>query len=164
MLGGYADVKLRVAEPARCVHLVQALGIHAPGSGLPRLSRLELTFNQAITAAGVAALADSPRFATLRTLWLRQCPEIGSPGAAAIARSPHAANLTDLNLLECGIGPDGAAALAASPHLSGLTRLQLRGNPLDDASRQQLRERFGDRVELGDEGRTKLAARRTDAG
>jgi uncharacterized protein (TIGR02996 family) len=120
----------------------------AEGEGLPALIHLELTWNRAITAEGFAALVRSPRLAQLETLWIRQCPQIGAAGAEALASSPHAVGLRDLNLLECGLGPEGARALARSPYLDGLQKLQVSGNRLDEASRQRLVERFGERVEV----------------
>jgi uncharacterized protein (TIGR02996 family) len=122
----------------------------AAGEGLPSLTRLELSFNEAISAEGVAALAASPRFARLETLWLRRCPHIGAEGARGIAESPRASSLRDLNLLSCKIGRGGARAIAESPYLSGLRTLEVSYNRLDDASRARLRARFGDRVKAAE--------------
>jgi len=114
----------------------------ATGTGLPQLETLELTFNRGITHAGIAALAESPRLATLSSLWIRQI-DLGPEAARAIARSPHARALRSLNLLECKLGDDGARALLDSPNLDGLTELQLSGNKLSDDTRGALRSRWG---------------------
>jgi len=114
----------------------------ATGTGMPALELLELTFNRDVTHAGIEALAESPRLATLSSLWLRQIP-FGPDGARAIARSAHAAGLRSLNLLECKLGDDGARALLDSPYLAGLTDLQLSGNQLSDDMRAALHARWG---------------------
>ena len=115
------------------------------GRAMPALELLELTFNRDITHAGVEALVDSPRLATLTSLWLRQT-SIGPDGARALARSPHAASLRSLNLLECKLGDEGARALLDSPYLDGLTELQLSGNKLSDDMRSALYARWGTAV------------------
>ena len=132
---------------ARAAAITDA-GLHAlaAGGGMPKLATLELTFNNAITGAGIAALAGAPRFAALETLWLRTC-KIGAEGATAIARTPHATGLRDLNLHECGIDDAGGLELAGSAHLAGIERLKLSGNALSPATCERLRERFGDRVD-----------------
>lgn len=114
----------------------------ATGTGMPQLETLELTFNRAITHAGIAALAESPRLATLSSLWIRQI-DLGPDAARALAGSPHARALRSLNLLECKLGDDGARALLDSPNLDGLTELQLNGNKLSDDVRAALRARWG---------------------
>jgi uncharacterized protein (TIGR02996 family) len=120
----------------------------AIGRGMPKLELLELTFNQQLTHAGIAALAESPRMATLSSLWLRQIP-LGPDAAHAIASSPHARGLRDLNLLECRLGDEGARALLASPHLDGLAKLQLAGNRISADVRSALQARWGTRVHAG---------------
>jgi uncharacterized protein (TIGR02996 family) len=121
---------------------VRALAV---GSAMPALELLELTFNRDLTHVGIEVLAESPRLATLTSLWLRQT-SIGPEGARAIARSPHAAGLRSLNLLECKLGDEGAKALLESPHLAGLTELQLSGNKLSDDMRSALYGRWGPAV------------------
>jgi uncharacterized protein (TIGR02996 family) len=120
----------------------EGLRAFASGTGMPALELLELTYNRDLTHAAIEALAESPRLATLSSLWLRQTG-IGADGARAIARSPHAAALRSLNLLECKLGDDGARALLDSPHLAGLTDLQLSGNQLSDDIRIALHARWG---------------------
>ena len=120
----------------------------ATGPGMPKLELLELTFNQQLTHAGIAAFAESPRMATLSSLWLRQIP-LGPDAAHAIAGSPHARGLRDLNLLECQLGDEGARALLASPHLAGLAKLQLAGNQISADVRAALHGRWGTRVHAG---------------
>jgi uncharacterized protein (TIGR02996 family) len=119
----------------------------ALGTGLPKLESLELTFNRTLTHAGIAALADSPRLATLSSLGLRQM-SLGPEAAHAIARSPHARELRSLNLFECKLGDDGARALLESPHLDGLTDLQLGGNAISEDIRTALHERWDTRVRV----------------
>ncbi|MEO8551884.1 MAG: hypothetical protein ABI678_18035 [Kofleriaceae bacterium] len=114
----------------------------AAGTGLPQLETLELTFNRGVTPAGVIALVESPRLATLSSLWLRQL-HVGPEGARALASSPHARSLRNLNLLECKLGDEGARSLLDSPHLDGLTELQLNGNQLSEDVRTALRARWG---------------------
>ena len=58
------------------------------------------------------------------------------------------ADLRELRLASCGIGKRGGIALATSSALANLTLLDLSDNPLDAATRAELRERFGDRVIL----------------
>lgn len=120
----------------------------AIGTGMPRLELLELTFNPQLTAAGITALAGSPRLATLSSLWLRQIP-LGPEAAVALASSPHAHKLRDLNLLECELGDEGARALLGSPHLDGLTKLQLSGNRISADVSVALRARWGTGLQLG---------------
>lgn len=114
----------------------------AAGRAMPKLELLELSLDGELTHAGIEALAESPRLATLSSLWLRQTG-IGPDGARAIARSPHAAGLRSLNLLECKLGDEGARALLESPYLAGLTDLQLSGNQLSDDVRTALHARWG---------------------
>ncbi|MEO8842325.1 MAG: TIGR02996 domain-containing protein [Kofleriaceae bacterium] len=121
----------------------------ATGTGMPKLELLELTFNPQLTPAGITALAESPRLATLSSLWLRQIP-LGPEAARAIASSPHARGLRDLNLLECELGDDGALALLASPHLDRLAKLQLAGNKLSAGVTAALHARWGTRVQCGE--------------
>jgi uncharacterized protein (TIGR02996 family) len=124
---------------------VRALAL---GPGMPKLELLELTFNQQVTHAGIAALAESPRMASLSSLWLRQIP-LGPGAAHAIAASPHARGLRDLNLLECQLGDEGARALIASPHLTGLAKLQLAGNQISVEVKAALHARWGTCVHVG---------------
>lgn len=117
----------------------------AAGPAMPKLELLELSLNDMLTHVGVEALAESPRLATLSSLWLRQTG-VGPEGARAIARSPYASALRSLNLLDCKLGDEGARALLESPHLAGLTDLQLSGNQLSDDIRSALFARWGTAV------------------
>jgi Ran GTPase-activating protein (RanGAP) involved in mRNA processing and transport len=149
---------------------VGAAALAANARRVPRLEELDMSYNQ-ITAVGMKRLAASKVFANLTRLrignpfgpegvrYLAKCrhlkrlttlelhgAEVGDEGAEALARSPHLAKLEELRLGETGIGPDGALAIAASPYLGGLKLLEVRGNPLDAASRCALKDRFGRRA------------------
>jgi uncharacterized protein (TIGR02996 family) len=157
---GIADAGLAALADAPHLHTLRSLHLKnnqltdeglrafAAGTGMPKLELLELTFNQELTHAGIAALAESPRMATLSSLWLRQIP-LGPDAARAIASSPYTDGLRDLNLLECQLGDDGARALLASPHLAGLVKLQLAGNQISADARSALHARWGTRVHAG---------------
>jgi uncharacterized protein (TIGR02996 family) len=117
----------------------------AIGAAAPTLDRLDLAANYGITGAGIAALAESPRLATITALDLRRCA-VGLVGARALAESPHVANLRDLDLSYCSIDNDGARALAESAALDGIEQLRLSGNAIDNATQSRLRARFGSRA------------------
>ena len=125
----------------------EGLRSFALGTGVPNLESLELTLNRTLTHAGIAALAESPRLATLSSLWLRQM-SLGPEAARAIARSPHARALRSLNLLECSIGDEGARALLESPYLDGLTDLQVVSNGISEDIRTALHARWGARIRV----------------
>ena len=118
----------------------------AAAAGLRMLRRLDLWGN-GITADGARALARSPHLAGLTTFDLVNNP-IGAAGARALADSPHLRALKVLDLAGADIGPAGGRALAESPHLGALERLALVSNGIDDATRELLLRRFGDRVIL----------------
>src|SRR5262249_2726958 len=85
-----------------------------------------------IDAAGVAALAASPRCAGLRALDLSENRLAGPEALRTLARSPHPAGLRKLALARGGLGDAGAARLAASPHLADLAELVLFRNHLTE--------------------------------
>jgi uncharacterized protein (TIGR02996 family) len=134
----------------------------ARASTLPKLTALAINDNEAITADGVKALAESPFFAgltsldvsgndlgeaavraiassqslaRLHTLRLSRNP-IGDVGVTVLARSAllgrMLARSPRLELRANGIGAAGATALAASPALLRCATLDLSGNYLGD--------------------------------
>ena len=115
----------------------------------PRLPSLQILHldNNGISADGVQTLAVSPDFPRLTRLDLSRNPVVDQ-GSFALARSAHFASLRELLLGSCGIHNRGGIALATSSALANLTLLDLSDNPLDAATRSELRERFGDRVVL----------------
>jgi uncharacterized protein (TIGR02996 family) len=72
---------------------------------------------------------------------------IGAEGVREIARHPDAAKLRWLGLASNAIGADGADLLVGSPYLN-LFHLDVRGNDLDHADVEKLRDRFPDAVVL----------------
>jgi hypothetical protein len=117
--------------------------------GLAGLRMLDLSDNR-LGPVAVKVLANCSGFRGLRVLNLTNNP-IGDAGASALAGSRALSGLLELDLRDAGVAHDGAMALAESPHLDNLLRLDLRNRdnrPLDDAAREALEERFGDRVSL----------------
>lgn len=115
----------------------------------PRLPALRtlLVDSNGISADGVKALAESPDLPRLECLDLSRNP-IEDKGVIALAKSPHHACLRELRLASCGIRNRSGIALATSTTLANITLLDLRDNPLDEATRTELRDRFGERVLL----------------
>jgi hypothetical protein len=66
----------------------------------------------------------------------------------ALAASPKLANLEWLDLRHNSIRDDGALALLNSPHLGRLRELHVGENPISDWAKDQLKSRFGRRVNL----------------
>jgi uncharacterized protein (TIGR02996 family) len=122
-----------VLRLAKSPHLTRLKWLHLGGNG--------------ITEAGMAALAGSPVVAELRDLFLHK-NDLRNGGARAIATSPHLARVERLFLRHNGIGDDGATALARSPYLENLTELQLGENTISDQAADELRARFGSRVNM----------------
>jgi uncharacterized protein (TIGR02996 family) len=137
------------------------------------LRRLDLSFNEALDADGVAALACSPHLASLTDLDLMG-NVLGDEGVRALADSPHLARLTSLVLSRNDIGlgvrslaaspqlgrlevldlgnnritSEDALTLARSPYLPRLIWLSLDGNPIGAEGRALLEQRFGKSVYL----------------
>lgn len=118
----------------------------------------------AIGDDGVSELAGSPNVRAARRWRLGGNP-IGDAGARAIAESVHTRGLTSLDLARCRIGDAGAAALAATAAdslelalaqnpigdagaaaliESPVHAVTLSAEPLSEAMRDRVRERFGD--------------------
>lgn len=97
---------------------------------VPNLARLALNDNDRITAAGLAALAESPFFAGLTALDVSGS-DIGDAGVRAVVASPSMARLQSFRVHNNPIGDAGIAALAASPLLARTAKaehkLELRG-------------------------------------
>jgi uncharacterized protein (TIGR02996 family) len=72
----------------------------------------------------------------------------GTVAVAAIANCPQVKQLRQLQLSLFAMTPNALFALATSPHLDGLKTLQIDGNR-DDPRFHPLRERFGDRLQIG---------------
>jgi uncharacterized protein (TIGR02996 family) len=125
-----------------------------------------------IAGRRIEALASLPHLARLAVLRLRS-NLLQDGGVCVLARSRHLSGLTSLDLAWNGIGDAGIEALAACPSLSRLAHLDLTmnrvgnagalalvthfphlqsltlyWNPIDEAARRALIERFGDSVKL----------------
>ena len=100
--------------------------------------------NLRVDAVVAAALAASPRLATLTTLDLSDYARtaggvgIGPMGVRALAASPHVSALTHLDLSDNDVGDEGVRALTASPFLSNLTHLTLGRNEIGPAGARAL--------------------------
>ena len=127
---------------------VSAAGLRSLGESpcLTALRGLNLR-NNAFGDAGLSELVRGPLLASLRELHLALA-RLGDAGVSALANCPRATNLRFLELGMNGIGADGCRALARSPFLGQLADLRLNSNPgtADPAVKQELRERFGNRV------------------
>jgi uncharacterized protein (TIGR02996 family) len=88
-------------------------------------------------------LAACERLDRLRALDLSD-RRFGAAGVRHLCRSPHLPGLTVLRLTGCNLD-DTAADVLCDSRLS-LTQLDLRHNPLSEAARTRLRDRFGDAV------------------
>jgi uncharacterized protein (TIGR02996 family) len=138
-LRGLEVLKLSRLEPG--VPAMQAL---ATSPVLAGVRWLELHTNQ-FGPAVARALGDTEFLCNLSRLDLGHNP-LGDKGVRALAESPHLAGLAALDLGNCRVGDVGARALADSPHLAGLAHLALWNNPISEAARTRLRDRFGTRV------------------
>jgi uncharacterized protein (TIGR02996 family) len=110
------------------------------------LRTLYLSYNL-ISDAGLTALACSEAATELQDLFL-QGNAITDVGVAELSNSPMFARLERVFLRENKIGDAGAAALARSPYFEHLRELYLGGNRISGQAGDQLRARFGSRVNL----------------
>jgi uncharacterized protein (TIGR02996 family) len=150
-----------------------SLAALAASPHLKRLANLWLNQNK-IAGPGIEALAASPLLARLRVLHLGWC-RLSLDRVRMLVSSPHWGSLRDLALWgadlgdagarllaesisgvmdylglgSCKIGDAGAEALAAALAAGRVGKLALWSNPLSEDQRQQMRARFGDRVDLG---------------
>jgi uncharacterized protein (TIGR02996 family) len=115
---------------------------------LARLAVLDLRGNL-LDADGVRALAASPYVSGLVELRLPGS-QAGGAAARALAASDRLPRLRRLHLPGASLSESDARALADSPHLRGLDVLDLCYGRIGPASRQALRERFGQRVTFDD--------------
>jgi uncharacterized protein (TIGR02996 family) len=111
---------------------------------LPKLRSLQL-IRVRPEDSGIEALMDLGIARELRSLTLSG-NFLGPRTAVTIAGSEWIANLRVLDLSENRIGDIGAVALARSPNLDNVLHLDLRDNEVGSVSRQDLRDRFGERV------------------
>jgi hypothetical protein len=92
-----------------------------------------------LSAVGLEALLSSGHLASLRHLYLSECP-LNDAGALVLARWPGLANLHTLDLCETGL-QGGALELARSPYRRSLQELHLSNNDLiPEEARQAFRE------------------------
>jgi uncharacterized protein (TIGR02996 family) len=115
----------------------------------PHLSRLTTLGlgNNGISKQGATALGRPSRLSRLVRLDLSRNP-IGDPGARALAGSGQLSSLRELSLASCNLTDRSGVLLASSSRLEGLGLLDLRDNRFREATREELRERFGSRVRL----------------
>lgn len=160
-LTNFLDVR-KTARVAKCSELdrIAELDVGESGLGgnlvevllstpfLKSLRSLDLSDNH-LGPAGVRGVAGAMFLHELQVLTMRRC-NLGPSAAEALAGSAWLSRLKVLDLNGNGLGNDGAKALAASPHLTGLQRLSLVDADVGPAGRKVLRDRFGDRVVLGE--------------
>ncbi|HKA05641.1 MAG TPA: TIGR02996 domain-containing protein [Gemmataceae bacterium] len=118
----------------------------AKSKHLTHLQLLDLSHNQ-ITDAGVSALAESKVVGEMRVLFLHT-NHISDDGVEALARSESFARLERIFLRQNKITDVGATALARSPYLEHLRELHIGENRISDFAGDELRARFGSRVNL----------------
>jgi uncharacterized protein (TIGR02996 family) len=121
----------------------EALRTIARSGRFKNLRTLHLNFNsphhlegaerhEAVTDAGLRALADCPNLANLRVLSVSGT-RITNAGVEAVLNSPHW-RLTGLSLAHCQLRPSVIEVLVDSPRLSRLEILDLSGNEDVDMS------------------------------
>jgi uncharacterized protein (TIGR02996 family) len=112
--------------------------------------------NNPIGDAGLRALAATLHLKRLRKLGLAGPPGVCDPLAddamQSLADSALAAGLTELDLRWRPFGVGAARSLAESENLARLTRLRCDSRCLKAEVRATLRERFGQRLDLGGRG------------
>jgi small GTP-binding protein len=110
---------------------------------LAQVRRLILRANDAITDAGVTAVAE--RLAGLTQLYLRGCYLVTDAGVVAVAE--RLAGLTHLDLSWCNQVTD-AGVKAVAERLAGLSRLDLSGSRVTDAGVKAVAERLAGLTQL----------------
>jgi len=118
----------------------------AKSKHLAHLKLLDLSHNQ-ITDTGVLALAESRVVSEMRVLFLHT-NHISDEGIEALARSESFARLERIFLRQNKITDVGATALARSSYLEHLRELHIGENRISDFAGDELRARFGSRVNL----------------
>jgi uncharacterized protein (TIGR02996 family) len=129
-----------------------AASILARSPHLGNLTSLSLHENH-VGAAGVADIVISPHLGRLVALSVSGYGHpfrhySGLEGVRVLAALTLPSRLTSLRLAECGIDDEACRMLAAAPGLAGLKTLDLTGNPISEAMKERLRERFGDRLRI----------------
>jgi uncharacterized protein (TIGR02996 family) len=117
--------------------------------GSPHLSRLTTLAlgNNGIGRDGAAALVRGAYAGRLTRLDLSRNP-LGDEGARALAGATAFVALRELSLASCDLGDRGGLLLASSRPLEGLSLLDLRDNRLGEGTREELLDRFGNRLRL----------------
>jgi uncharacterized protein (TIGR02996 family) len=156
-----------------CPLRVKGANALAAAATTQRLAALHLDYCQ-LGDRGLTALINSPRLKRLTTLTLG-CNDLTKEGARVLADSPFARGIVELDLSRNRLGDDGARALVSSGMLEKVERLNLesceltdrsgmriagamnwkalrwldlRNNRFAGAMKEQLRERYGERVFL----------------
>jgi len=111
------------------------------------LESLNLSENP-IESEGLEILVAADVFPNLTALDLWGCG-LADAGIEALVRAPWSSAIRVLDLTNNRISTKGAMALAASPNLENVVRIDLRYNQIPIKYREQLTERFGDRVWVG---------------
>jgi uncharacterized protein (TIGR02996 family) len=126
--------------PAGCKALAAA-------TSLPAMRVLALYGNFAVKDAGLKALTSAPWLANLVGLHVSGCG-ISSAVVIRLAGLPTTSRLLSLDVADRD-RPDAAArAILDSPHLSGLVRLWYPDRDLSAPVRNELRARFGEKLNL----------------
>jgi uncharacterized protein (TIGR02996 family) len=105
---------------------------------LVRLEALDLSFTE-LGDKGLQALANSPVFAALRSLYISGngqaggTARLGVPGLRALANSPHLSELSQLDVSGNYLSDTALRSLFEGPSARRLTRLALHGNRLGEA-------------------------------
>jgi uncharacterized protein (TIGR02996 family) len=146
-----------IAALARSPHLVNVNRLEASqnhigvagcaalaGADLPALRRLDLNFNP-VKDRGLTALLAAAWMPGLTSLCLSRCG-LTDRGVIALAESPAVGGLRELWLGAMAATDAGVRALVDSPHLRRLERIWIDYVSPVPAAHQDLRSRFGDRL------------------
>lgn len=117
--------------------------------GRPVSSRLSgLRFGHYVLGdEGTILVSKLPPMPRLRQLWLYE-NEIGDRGLKALAKWPGLATVEELELGFNHFRAAGIEALIASPYLTSLKRLDLSDSLIATKTKQALRDRFGEIVQV----------------
>ncbi|HVK12776.1 MAG TPA: TIGR02996 domain-containing protein [Gemmataceae bacterium] len=138
--------RLRILDVSRTRAGVGGVEALARSRGVRRLLYLDLSGNR-ITDDAVRVLAASENMTELRTLYL-SWNSITDDGVVALAESPQLSRLQNVYLTNNLISDRGAEALARSPYLENVQELYVGGNHISGQAQDQLRARFGSRVNV----------------
>jgi uncharacterized protein (TIGR02996 family) len=123
----------------------QSMIVLAGWSGLASVSRLSLVAAE-IGPDEAKALATSPHVGGMRVLELGSNP-LTAAGVAAMADSAALTNLVEVHMEACSLGDDAAAALLRFSRFKGLKKFVLMNNNFSEDVRQKLLKQFGDVVQ-----------------